>query len=192
MPEFLAVASSVQGLPAGKWFSHQSALAVALNLRDEELIEFLGRISNGGTGVRRNGTFTANPDPFGSPINLKDTSLDNALSLHSETYRVALSSNSEALSEPSVRVLNESGVFFRSGRVRNIRSIPTLKQQLDIARWCVGTHQTLIRNYPKIAKRRQEIVEYWSSQLTTRLARRLARRLALEREQCGGPGLGLH
>ena len=139
MPDFLAIVRSIQALKPGKWLMHQSVLENELGLQGYELDNFLQRVEHGGTGLKKRGTFVSNTKPFDTPIDLKDTRLDNPLNLHSYPYagnsrnRGVLSSNDGYLPEPSPQAVNEPTNFCRSGRVRSISSLPTLSLQLEIA-----------------------------------------------------------
>jgi hypothetical protein len=70
--DFVQVAESIQHVSklcsdedaspsAAKWIQCQEYFASSLRLSDAEVIDFLIRCANGGTGVKPKGTFTLNP-----------------------------------------------------------------------------------------------------------------------------------
>ena len=76
---------------------------------------------------------------------------DNILNLHCAD--VGRKSNaSEEVSEPSCSVVEEECTFARLGRVHLHNKAITPRVQREIVRYVIGTHQILIRQYPKLAK----------------------------------------
>ena len=61
------------------------------------------------------------------------------------------------LTGPSPLSLVQPAKYYHTGKVNGF---PSLDDQLNIARFCVGTHRTLLNHYPKeIGERRRELVE---------------------------------
>ena len=71
-PSLAAIAESIQRQAASKWLWHSNHLAARLGISVVELKEFLLRIQSGGSGVRKYGTWSANPAPYDRKINTRE------------------------------------------------------------------------------------------------------------------------
>ena len=76
----LRVAESVKKLKPSKWLLDERHLAARLGISAGQLATFSRCIEGGGIEV--DGTWRSNPSPFDTPIDLFDTSSNNALRLH--------------------------------------------------------------------------------------------------------------
>ena len=126
----------------------------------DELNTFVKSIEDGGTGVQYKNTFVPNPEPFDIKINLTSFN-NNPLSLHyiKHEKKCVKKDDLVELVEPSVRTLDQPAKYYQTGRMRGAR--PSLDDQLNIIRWCIGTHKTLLTHYKDIAERRSKLVHLW-------------------------------
>ena len=158
-PSLAVVVESIQQQPASKWLWPFNHLAARLQISIDEAYEFVLRIQNGGTGVRKDGSWAANPAPYDRKIDLTKHE-DNALNLHVVDTGHAISEGSE-FQEPSPPCVECCGRYVRLGRVRTLNKGITPKVQRKIVRYVLGTHKTLSQFYPKIAKRRKKTWRRW-------------------------------
>ena len=158
-PSFRAIAESIQRQSKSKWLWHICHLADRLEVSAEELNEFILRIQNGGSGVRKDGTWATNPAPYDRKIDLVKNE-DNGLNLHLVdsgcTYLDGCQFN-----EPSPAIVDASSRYVRLGNIRSMSKSITLKEQREIAKFVLGTHQTLTKHYPKISERRRRTWRQW-------------------------------
>mmetsp|Transcript_18498 Transcript_18498/g.44528 ORF Transcript_18498/g.44528 Transcript_18498/m.44528 type:complete len:212 (-) Transcript_18498:238-873(-) len=166
MVELLSLVRSIQERPSTKWLTHENVLSAELGLEGsesytavDELDTFVSSIENGGTGVRSNSTYRPNPKPFNVRTKLSDFK-NNPVNLHYVKYTGFKGKHIE-LSEPSSLALCQPAKFYQTGRVKD-GVATSLHDQLNIARWCMGTHQALSQpKYQDIGKRRRELVGHW-------------------------------
>ena len=167
MVVFEAVVSAIQRRPSTPWLTHENVFAKELGLEEgdsysavDELNGFVSSIENGGVGVRSRGTYVSNPAPFDIKINLSEF-VSNRLRCNYIQFTGDKSlkrDNIYELTEPSPRALVQPAKYYHTGKVNGC---PSLDDQLNIARFCMGTHKTLLNHYPKIGERRRELVELW-------------------------------
>ena len=69
-PLLTAIAESIQRQTASRWFWHANHLTACLGISAEELNEFILRVQSGGSGIRNDGTWAANPAPYHQKIRL--------------------------------------------------------------------------------------------------------------------------
>ena len=149
MPTVLSIVERLQKLPSSKWYLDARHLAELLDISVGHLDSFLKCIASGGVGKKSDDSWIPNPAPYKTP------DCDNILNLHCAD--VGRKSNaSEEVSEPSCSVVEEKCTFARLGRVHLHDKAITPRVQREIVRYVIGTHQILIRQYPKLAKIRQE------------------------------------
>ena len=163
-PTLLSIVERLQGLPSSKWYLDARHLAQSLDISAGHLCSFVKCIKDGGVGKRSDDSWIANPEPYNTPLDLTSRS-DNILNLHCEDAdNKNFSSYFTGISEPSPNVLNQTSTFFRLGKVHthNNKAI-TPKTQREIVKFVIGTHQTLTKSYPDIAKFRQENWRNWVS-----------------------------
>ena len=158
-PSFAATIESIQRQKASKWLLHCNHLAALLSMTVDELNEFFLRIRNGGTGVRRDGTWTVNPAPFDGKLDLT-TNEENLLNLHVVDSGCKHSEGS-SFESPSPEVIERSCRYVRVGRSIK-RATITVKLQREIARYVIGTHRTLQEYFPAIADRRTKTWRLWA------------------------------
>ena len=166
MVVFQVVVSAIQTRPPSQWLTHENVFARELGLQEgdsysavDELNGFVSSIENGGEGVRSHGTFVANPKPFDAKIKLSDF-VTNRLRCNYIQYtgmKVKTEDRTE-LTGPSPLSLVQPAKYYNTGKVNDR---PSLDDQLNIARFCVGTHKTLLTHYPAIGERRRKLVELW-------------------------------
>ena len=152
-PSLTAIAESIQRQAASKWLWHANHLAARLGISVAELKEFLLRIQSGGSGVRKEGTWSANPAPYDRKIDLVKNE-DNSLNIHLVTSR-SKHLDSSAFVEPSPEIVDADSAYVRLGKLRSINKEITLKVQREIVRYVTGTHQTFTQNYKEIGGRRR-------------------------------------
>ena len=152
-PSLAVIAESIQRQPASKWLWDAHHLAARLGISVEELHEFVLRIQNGGSGVKKDGTWLSNPAPYDRKINLTKLE-DNSLNLHLLDFGKKHLYGS-TFPEPTPAVLESTCRYFRLGNVCSINKVITAKVQREIASYVVGTHQTLTQFYPEIGARRR-------------------------------------
>ena len=80
-PTLLQIAESVQRQKASKWVWDVHHFAAKLGISVEQAICFLKCIEKGGTGVKKDGSWKANPTPFNRKLNLISDD-DNVLNFH--------------------------------------------------------------------------------------------------------------
>mmetsp|Transcript_18494 Transcript_18494/g.44517 ORF Transcript_18494/g.44517 Transcript_18494/m.44517 type:complete len:191 (-) Transcript_18494:238-810(-) len=145
MVELLSLVRSIQERPSTKWLTHENVLSAELGLEGSE-------------------SYTAvderpNPKPFNVRTKLSDFK-NNPVNLHYVKYTGFKGKHIE-LSEPSSLALCQPAKFYQTGRVKD-GVATSLHDQLNIARWCMGTHQALSQpKYQDIGKRRRELVGHW-------------------------------
>ena len=102
-------------------------------------------IEKGGTGVKTDDKWKANPAPYNKQIDLSAMT-GNSLNLH-VTRKAKGEPNT--IPVPSVVTLDKNTQFVWLGknRVQNNNGI-TPKIQIEIVKYVIGTHQTLIQSYP--------------------------------------------
>ena len=161
-----AVVSAIQTRPPSRWLTHENVFAKELGLEEgdsysavDELNGFVSSIENGGMGVRSRGTYVSNPAPFDAKIKLSDF-VTNRLRCNyiQHTGTKVKTEDRIELAGPSPQSLVQPAKYYHTGKVNGF---PSLDDQLNIARFCVGTHRTLLNHYPAIGKRRRELVEFW-------------------------------
>jgi len=153
--QFQTVVSAIQRLPKSQWLKHEGVLAHELGLDGgpdytpvDELDTFVKSIENGGSGAKYNNTFVANPEPFDAKTNLTDFTRQNRLRLNYIPYTGNKALKKVQLTEPSADALALPAKFYHTGKASGC---PSLDDQLNAARYAMGTHQAL-RQYPAIGK----------------------------------------
>ena len=147
-PSFLAIAESMLRQPSSKWLWHTNHLASCLGISVKEAHEFIRRVQSGGTGVRKDGTWVANPAPCQRKIDLTKEE-DNSLNLHLvESGKKHLCGSS--FDEPSPAVIDVSSRCVRLGNLRSKNKDVTFTVQREIVQFVLGAHQTLIKHCPEI------------------------------------------
>jgi len=167
MVVFQAIVSAIQQQSSKPWLVHENVLAAELGLVGgesfsgvDELNGFVDCIEKGGSGARYNGTFVSNPAPFDTPIKLSEWTTNRLRCNYSKFVGDKSLKKEEIyeLTEPSPRSLVQPAKYYSFGKVNGR---PSLEDQLNIARWCMGTHKTLLTHWPGIGKRRRDLVALW-------------------------------
>ena len=158
-PTLLQIAESVQRQKASKWVWDVHHFAAKLGISVEQASCFLKCIEKGGKGVKKDGTWTANPVPYDKKIDLSSDA-DNILNLHLRSGGQK-TGHSDHFDEPSPEIVKQSSIYVRLGSVRSFKWVGTVTVQKEIARYVMGTHQTLVKHWPNVAKIRQRIWRSW-------------------------------
>ena len=166
-PTVLSIVERFQRLPSSKWHMDGRHVAQLLDISFNHLNSFTKCIASGGIGKRSDDSWIPNPAPYDTPIDLTSR-CDNILNLHcadAGNKNVRRNSSSEIdIAEPSPDVLNQTSRFFQLGRIHtHTNKAITPKTQREIVKFVIGTHQTLTKSYPDIAKFRQENWRNWVS-----------------------------
>ena len=103
----LLMAESIQRRKACKWSWHINHFAASLQITVDEANEFIKCIQNGGMGMRKDGTWKANPIPCDTKINLAKKE-DNLLNFHCVDLGNKISEGS-VFSEPCPAIVECSG-----------------------------------------------------------------------------------
>ena len=154
-PSLTAIAESIQRQTASRWFWHANHLAACLGISTEELNEFILRVQSGGSGIRKDGTWAANPAPYHQKINLTKKE-ENLLNLHLVEVGKQTHIGSTFL-EPSPAIVDSSSRYVILGKVRSMNKDVTVKVQREIAKYVMGTHRNLLENHHHIGVRRRKI-----------------------------------
>jgi len=158
-PTLLQIAESVQRQKASKWVWDVHHFAAKLGISVEQASCFLKCIEKGGKGVKKDGTWTANPAPFNKKIDLSSDA-DNILDLHLRSEGRKVGSPPD-FGDPTPAIVNQSGQYVRLGKVRSFKQEITVTLQKDIAKYVMGTHRELVKHWPKVAEKRKEIWRSW-------------------------------
>ena len=158
-PSLIAITESIQRQAASKWLWDSHHLAARLRISTEELNEFIARIQSGGSGVKKDGTWLANPAPYDLKIDLTKHE-DNSLNLHLVDLGKKHLCGSE-FPEPTPAIVESTCKYFRLGNMRSINKHVTAKVQREIARYMMGTHQTLVQHWPVDGERRRRTWRLW-------------------------------
>ena len=163
-PTLLQIAGSIQELPPSKWHLDINHFADILGITVAETNGFIKCIEKGGTGTKTDDKWKANPAPYNKQIDLSAMT-GNSLNLH-VTRKAKGEPNT--IPVPSVVTLDKNTQFVWLGknRVQNNNGI-TPKIQIEIVKYVIGTHQTLIQSYPDWAKFRQENWRKWIESTST-------------------------
>ena len=154
------IAERLQVLWPGKWWMDTRRLAAKLNIRPNELEEFLAAVQKGGQGIKSKETWSKNAPPFDTPIDLEDESKENLLNLHKQAIGKKGKSD-VASASPSESAVDERCEYCLVGSMARHDSAIKPKAQREIVFWVVGTHKTLVKHYPDLAKERQKIWKSW-------------------------------
>ena len=154
MPTLLEIVQQTQTLIASKWHLDIRHYAESVGITTDEAYAFIRCIESGGTGNKSDRTWQPNPSPFNAKVNLCSQQ-DNHLNLH-YTDNGRKSEITGDLLEPSTTSVEQSCRFVRLGKMCNHNKELTVKVQRNIAKFVIGTHQTLTQYYPDIAKFRQK------------------------------------
>ena len=160
MPSTLIeIANAIKNLNDSKWHCHIQYFISKIGISPEVADSFIRQIEKGGTGVRRNGTWQANPSPYENPIDLTSPN-DNILGLR---YSIvgAKSVREIAFAEPSPLVVGYPGRYFQIGKRSKQKRLITVSIQREIVQYIIGTHRELLKRYPKTAESRQETWRSW-------------------------------
>ena len=167
MVEFQAVVSAIQSRSPTKWLTHEHVFAAELGLEAgasfspvDVLNGFVDSIRDGGSGVRSHNTYRPNPAPFNVKIDLSVMATNRLRCnyvIHAGNKAIKKEDVVE-LTGPSPLSLSQPAKFYHTGKVNGL---PSLKDQLDIARYCIGTHKFFDTSCQEMGKRRRELVELW-------------------------------
>ena len=126
----LRVAESVKKLKPSKWLLDERHLAARLGILAGQLATFSRCVEGGGIEV--DGVWRSNPAPYNQPVDLSDTSLNNALKLH----RIPCGANKAVqrvdLVEPSPSVVVQGTTCYRVGGVSASNKKITPQTQREI------------------------------------------------------------
>ena len=141
------IATAIQTEMPLKWHLDVRHLARILEITVEEVNGFVSLIQKGGTGNRKIGTWRSTPEPFATKIDLTRNE-ENLLNLHYTDVKDKFS-------------LLDNGRSVRLGRISLQNKAISVKIQREIAKFVMGTHQTLTQFYPCWAKFCQENWRSW-------------------------------
>ena len=157
MDNFTRLVEVIQTQPPIKWFVRDERLCDLLGIERAELGALLDRITRGGTGSKKNGTFESNPEPCNMRIDLKSSN-ENALNLHYTTVK-GRGSRVE-FTEPSPDVIEQTGKYFQFGRLIDKNRYFDVNLQKEAIHHITGTGK-LIQLNPKLAERRNKLFLPW-------------------------------
>ena len=151
-PTLLQIAESIDRPKPTRWLIDIHHFASCLDLTVDQVEAFFKCIENGGSGVRKDGTWKANPKPFNTKTNLSSNE-ENRLNLH--CYATGRKGAPYLFGEPSPNAVDYDSKYIYLGMVAKRRQEITLSIQRDIVKYIVGTHKTLTRSSQVLALRFQ-------------------------------------
>ena len=131
MDSFSKLIRTIQTQEPTKWFIREERLCVQLGIDRTELGPLLDRLTRGGTGSKKDGTFKSNPEPCNMRIDLKSSD-ENALNFHYETVK-GRGARVE-IREPSPSVIKQTGRYFQFGKLSDKH------RYVDVDRRTKGTY----------------------------------------------------
>ena len=148
------ITNAVKNLSNNKWYWDSQYFASKIGISPTVVDAFIKRMEKGGSGVRSDGTWQANPSPYDNTINFTIPK-DNILDLH-YSYICDKSAHEVIFVEPSLSVIDRPGRYFQIGEINDQNKAITAKIQREIVQYITGTHRALLKHYPKTAESRQE------------------------------------
>ena len=153
------ITNAVKNLSNNKWYWDSQYFASKIGISPTVVDAFIKRMEKGGSGVRSDGTWQANPSPYDNTIDFTIPK-DNILDLH-YSYICDKSAHEVIFVEPSLSVIDHPGRYFQIGEINDQNKAITAKIQREIVQYITGTHRALLKHYPKTAESRQETWRSW-------------------------------
>ncbi len=155
MPSLLEIARRINTIVPSKWFVDIHHFADCIGISVDKVSRFIQCIEDGGYKSDVDGCWHPNPSPYDKKISLQDEN-DNELNLHyidKGSRRVQPGAESGSPAPTSIEQTRRM-IYIGSFSAKN-KAI-SIKNQREIVKWVIGTHQTLIQYYPQIAEFRQK------------------------------------